>query len=154
MQICDRTDILCYGYFLRFRIGWLKNIFFSNIHSIDLLKLVSKQVLEFGFFLEQKPVQTDLARFFPVWLGFFRFGFGFFSFRLIKTKPNQAVFFEILISFFGYFFSIFSVFQVFYSPLVLRDERRPLENMKIKREIHDTYFDHEKKWFQMSMDSY
>jgi hypothetical protein len=36
----------------------------------------------FSLFLEQKPVQTGLARFFQlglffsVWLGFFRFGFG------------------------------------------------------------------------------
>jgi len=45
-------------------------------------------------FFGQKPVQTSLARFFSVWIGF-GLGlvrFGFFSFRLIKLKPNQSVF--------------------------------------------------------------
>jgi hypothetical protein len=37
--------------------------------------------------LEQKPVQTDLARVFFVWVWF-----GFFGFRLIKPKPNRLVF--------------------------------------------------------------
>jgi hypothetical protein len=89
-----------------------------------------------------------LAWFFPVWLGFFRFfpvWVRFFQFQAYKTETEPGGFFKILIGFFGYFFPVFSVFQFFYSPLVLRDERRPLENMKIKREIHDTYFDHEKK---------
>jgi hypothetical protein len=40
----------------------------------------------FGF-LEQKPVQTGLARFFS---GFVRFGF--FGSRLKKPKPNRSVF--------------------------------------------------------------
>jgi hypothetical protein len=39
-------------------------------------------------FLEQKPVQIGLTWFFSVWLGFFRFRFGFFGFRLVKPKPN------------------------------------------------------------------
>jgi len=47
-----------------------------------------------------KSVQTGLARFFLVWLDFsvwFSFfpvwvRFNFFSFRLIKPKPNQLVF--------------------------------------------------------------
>jgi len=52
-------------------------------------------------FLEQKPVQTGLARFFPVWLGFFGLArfflffsvwFSFFSSRLKKPKPNRSVF--------------------------------------------------------------
>jgi hypothetical protein len=63
-------------------------------------------------FLGRKPVQTGLARFFRLWLGFFglarffQFGsvlaqffsgffsvrFGFFGFLLIKPKPNLPVF--------------------------------------------------------------
>jgi hypothetical protein len=78
-------------------------------------------------FLEQKPVQTGLARFF--WFGsvFFGFGlarffsvwvrFGFFSFRLIKPKPNQTGrFFQnsnrffLTIKFFRlFFFPVFSI---------------------------------------------
>jgi hypothetical protein len=46
-------------------------------------------------FLGQKPVQTGLARFFLVWLGFFP-GFFFvsvrFGFLLTKPKPNRPVF--------------------------------------------------------------
>jgi hypothetical protein len=68
-------------------------------------------LVRFGF-LEKKPVQTGLARFdsvlarlarfFPIWLGFFglaRFFSGFFSVRfsfsgsrLKKPKPNRSVF--------------------------------------------------------------
>jgi len=43
--------------------------------------------VRFGCF-GQKPVQTGLARFFPVLAQFFRFDF--FSFGLIKPKPNQT----------------------------------------------------------------
>jgi hypothetical protein len=44
-------------------------------------------------FLEKKPVQTGLARFFPVWLGFFgSVRFGFSGSRLKKPKPNLSVF--------------------------------------------------------------
>jgi hypothetical protein len=52
--------------------------------------------------LEQKPIQTGLARFSQFGLVCFLFGsvfldlrsvwFGFFSFRLIKPKPNWSVF--------------------------------------------------------------
>jgi hypothetical protein len=44
----------------------------------------------FGFF----RTKTGLAWFFPVWFGFLPVWvwFGFFSFRLIKPKPNQLVF--------------------------------------------------------------
>ena len=81
-------------------------------------------------FLGQKPVQTGLARFFPVlarffsvWLGFFvlarfwlvffpgflsvsvRFGFfSFFSFLFIKPKPNRT----------GWFFQKFNRFNQFF----------------------------------------
>ena len=44
-------------------------------------KLTGFDSVRFNF-LGQKPVQTGLARFFPV----------FFRFRLIKPKPNRSVF--------------------------------------------------------------
>jgi hypothetical protein len=78
----------------------------------------------FGFF-RQKPVQTDLTRFFslarffkfgPVWLEFFQFFFGlvrFFGFRLIETETEPVGFFKILISFFHG--SVFSIFFLFFS---------------------------------------
>jgi len=50
-------------------------------------------------FLEQKPVQTGLARFFRFWLGLARFFFWFFPVRFFQfsaykteTKPNRPVF--------------------------------------------------------------
>jgi hypothetical protein len=48
-------------------------------------------LVRFGF-LEQKPVQTGLARFFSGLAWFFSVWvrFGFFSFRLIKLKPNRT----------------------------------------------------------------
>jgi len=74
-----------------------------------------------------KPVQTDRFRFGsvfldknrfkPVWLVFFRSGFGrFFQFQAYKTETKPISFFKILIGFFhGSVFSIifFSVFSVF-----------------------------------------
>jgi len=80
----------------------------------------------FGFFRE-KPVQTDLARFFRFWLGFsglarfFRFGSVFFlvfcrfrfgSVRFFRTgrffqKFNRFNRFFFRFGFFGYFFSGF-----------------------------------------------
>ena len=65
---------------------------------------------------------TVLAHFFLVWLGFFsgffRFGFGFFDFRLVKPKPNRiGRFFQNFNQFFFtvrffrlFFFLVFSVF--------------------------------------------
>jgi hypothetical protein len=96
---------------------------------------------------ELKPVQTDRFWFGSVFRtktgsnrfgsGFFQFGsvqFGFFSFSLIKPKPNRtepAGFFKILISligffsrfgFIGYFFSWFSQFiRFFYLPLLVHE---------------------------------
>jgi hypothetical protein len=51
-------------------------------------------MFRFGF-LEQKPVETGLARFFPVWLSFLWVffvwvQFGFFGSKLIKPKPNRT----------------------------------------------------------------
>ena len=56
-------------------------------------------------FFGQKPVQTGLAWFFQFCSVFFRFfsvwiRFGFFSFRLIKPKPNRT----------GWFFQNFNRF--------------------------------------------
>ena len=95
-------------------------------------------------FLGQKPVQTDLARFFRFWLGFLGFGsvfsvwrgfsglarffvgFGsvrFFWFFGYKTETEPAGFFKNLIGligfffrfgFFGYFFFLFSRFSRFF----------------------------------------
>jgi hypothetical protein len=74
------------------------------------LKKNRNRVKPTGFgsvFLGKKPVQTGLARFKPVWLGFsglarFFSGFlsvsvrfGFFSFLVIKPKPNRPVFSKI-----------------------------------------------------------
>jgi hypothetical protein len=55
--------------------------------------------VRFGF-LEQKPVETGLTRFFQFWLGFFSFGSVFsglarfvrFGSKLVKPEPNQSVF--------------------------------------------------------------
>jgi len=69
----------------------------SNQTDLKKTKIGSNRPVSVRFgFLEQKPVQTGLAR---LWLGFFLFGsvfsfffvwiqFGFFNFRLIK--PNQT----------------------------------------------------------------
>jgi len=80
------------------------------------------QTDQFRFsFLGQKPVQTGLAQFFQVFFGLVRLGF--FSFRLIKLKPNRTKpvgILKILIGFFsrfgffGYFF-LFSRFNQFFS---------------------------------------
>jgi hypothetical protein len=70
-------------------------------------------LVRFGsVFVGKKPVQTGLARFFPVWLGLARFfvGFGsvrFFRFFVYKTETEPAGFFKNLIGFF--FGSVFSV---------------------------------------------
>jgi hypothetical protein len=49
-------------------------------------------LVRFGF-LGQKLVQTGLAWFFPVWLGFFQFWFGsVFLFFAYKTEPNRSFF--------------------------------------------------------------
>ena len=97
--------------------------------------------VRFGF-LEKKPVQTGLARFFQfdsVWLGFFRFGsvfsvwlgfdsvwlgffsgffsirFGFSGSRLKKPKPNRTGrFFQNFNRFNRFFFTV-RFFRLFFS---------------------------------------
>ena len=76
--------------------------------------------VRFGF-LGKKLVQTGLARFFSVWLGFFGFGSVFFrffvgfgsvrlSFLFIKPKPNRTGrFFQKFNRFNRFFFPVFSV---------------------------------------------
>jgi hypothetical protein len=54
---------------------------FFFLKNQNRFKLTGFDSVRFGF-LGQKPVQTGLARFFPV----------FFRFRLIKPKPNRSVF--------------------------------------------------------------
>ena len=81
-------------------------------------KPVQTDRFRFGF-LEQKPVQTGLARFFPVWIGFFlvwlgfaqffpgflfRVRFGFSCSMLKKQKPNRT----------GRFFQNFNRFNRFF----------------------------------------
>jgi hypothetical protein len=88
-------------------------------------------------FLDKKPVQTGLTRFFglaqfwlglvrffPVWLGFFglaRFFSGFFQFGLVfpvpglKNRTEPVGFFKILIGLIGFFYG--SVFSVIFFPV-------------------------------------
>jgi hypothetical protein len=87
-------------------VSWKKWCKRSHVHGVIIFYLIwflyKKKIWNFFFktetgsnrpvsilfgFLGQKPVQTGLARFFfPVFLVWVRFGF--FSFRLIKPKPN------------------------------------------------------------------
>jgi hypothetical protein len=83
-----------------------------------------------------KPVQTDRFRFnsvpffrtktssnqfglvFLVWLGFFRFGSGFFwffRFHAYKTETEPIGFFKILIGLIGFFYGL--VFSVIFYPV-------------------------------------
>ena len=75
--------------------------------------------VRFGF-LEQKLVQTGLARFFSDFARFFWIlvRFGFFGFRLVKPKPKRTEpvdFFKILIGLIGFFsrLSFFCFFFIF-----------------------------------------
>jgi len=90
------------------------------------------------WFFRTKTGSNRLDSVFSVWLGFFPVWlvcfpvwvrFGFFSFRLIKPKPNRTGrFFQNFnrfnrffsrFGFFGYFFPVFSVFRFFCSPLIV-----------------------------------
>ena len=72
-------------------------------------KPVQTDRFRFGF-LGQKPVQTDLARF---WLGFFGLGsVWFFLFQAYKTETEPVGFFKILIGLIS-FFSQFDFFNFF-----------------------------------------
>jgi hypothetical protein len=69
--------------------------------------------VRFGF-LKQKPVQTGLAHFFPIWLGFFLFffylgsvRFGFFKILIVLIGFFHGLVFSVI------FFPVFSVFQFF-----------------------------------------
>jgi len=119
-MLIDRGDYFLFGF-----------IFIKKIIKLNFFKKKPKpnrnRFKLTGFssvrFLEQKPVQTGLTRFFPVWLGFglvfsglarffscffwFGFGFGFFGFKLIKPKPNWT----------GQFFQNFNRFNLFFSRL-------------------------------------
>jgi hypothetical protein len=84
---CSETSK--YGWSFSVRFGFyqkkvIKTIFLKS-------KPVPTDWFRFGYFGE-KPVQTSLALFFPVQLGFFPVRSVFFGFRLIKPKLNQSVF--------------------------------------------------------------
>jgi hypothetical protein len=79
------------GYF-QFSLVFIKKIIKPKLFKIknqNRTKTGSNRPVSVWFF-RTKPVQSGLARFFPVWLGLFLFGFDFFGFRLIKSKPNQT----------------------------------------------------------------
>jgi len=66
--------------------------FFFDKKTRNRFKSTGFSSVWFGFF-EQKPVQTGLARFFPVWVRFFQF-------QAYKTETEPVSFFKILIGFF------------------------------------------------------
>ena len=132
-----RDDHFLFGLVFIKKVTKLKFIFLKKTKTGS-----NRPVLvRFGF-LGQNPVQTGLARFFQFWLDFLGFGsifsvlawffrlslilaqlfsvrFGFFSFFLIKPKPNQTDrFFQnfnqfnqffFSVQFFWFFFLVFSV---------------------------------------------
>jgi hypothetical protein len=65
-------------------------------------------------FFGQKPVWLGflgLAQFFPIWLGFFRFGF--FRFQAYKTRTELVGFFQNFNQFNRFFFTI-RFFRLFF----------------------------------------
>jgi len=104
---------VCYSKVIIFYSVWF---LYKKNNQIKIFKKINRNRTETGssqpvsvWFLGQKPVQTDLTRFFQfdsvfsIWLGFF--------FVLGLSNPNQiepAGFFKILIGFFSWFgFSVF-----------------------------------------------
>jgi hypothetical protein len=89
MRVSSSSEdfMLSRGNYFLFGLVFIKKItklnFFLKKTKIGSNRLVS---VLFGFF----RTKTGLAWFFPVWLGFLPVWvwFGFFSFRLIKPKPN------------------------------------------------------------------
>jgi len=99
----------------------------QNKKVIKLVFLKKKNQNRFSsVILEQKPVFSGLAQFFSSFARFFWFNsnffvcvwFGFFGFRIIKSKSNHFLFFKnsnrfnrffSQLDFFGYFFLVFSV---------------------------------------------
>jgi len=118
----------------RFSLIFIKKITKPVLKNQNQTKTDSNRLVSVRFssvILEQKPVQTGLAWVFSVWLGFFRFGSGFFSiffcsgsvrvfwFRSYKTEPvgffkNSNLFFSQF-DFFCYFFFQFSWFFDFFA---------------------------------------
>jgi len=99
-----RGDHFRFGLVFIKKSNKIKNIFLKKmIPNRNWFKPTGFGWVRFGF-LEEKPIQTGLARFWSVWLGFsiwlgffgltrffpvFSVRFGFFIFRLIKPKPNH-----------------------------------------------------------------
>jgi hypothetical protein len=99
------------------------SVFIKKDNKTEILKKTRPVSVRF-IFLGPKPVQTGLARFFPVWLGFFglarffsvRFGSVFPVPGLINRNRTEPVgFFKILIGLFGFFHG--SVFSVIFFPV-------------------------------------
>jgi hypothetical protein len=75
------------------------SVFFKKNNQTGFFKTKKPETDRFQFdlvILEQKPIQNGFFCFGSVFSSlawfFFRFGFGFFGFRLIKLKPNQTIF--------------------------------------------------------------
>ena len=125
----NRPVSVLFGRFFRAKTGsnrfglvfpiWLGFLGFGSVFP------VLAHIFRFGLVF---PVWLGSGSVFPIWLGsgsvwlsFFRFfsvsvRFGFFSFLLIKPKPNRTGwFFKILIGLIGFFFFVFSIifFPVF-----------------------------------------
>ena len=73
--------------------------FFKKNNQTGFFKTKKPETDRFQFdlvILEQKPIQNGFFCFGSVFSSlawfFFRFGFGFFGFRLIKLKLNQTIF--------------------------------------------------------------
>jgi hypothetical protein len=116
---------ILYGYsvvdYFLFGLVFIKKIIKLNYFLNKKTKTSSNRSISVRFgsvrFFRIKHVQTGLARFFLVWLGFFSLSsvwFSFFDFRLIKPEPNWLVFSKfnqvfLRLNLFNYFFD-FSLF--------------------------------------------
>ena len=124
--------IFCSVWFLYKKSNWTN--FFLKKTEIEP-KLVSVRL---GF-LGQKLVQTDSARFFPIVVSFFFFGFGsvwFFWFQTYKIKPNRTSRFFSRFGFFDYFFPSFLIKLIFWfflltpTSTLIRKNNQPSVNPK------------------------
>ena len=111
-----KTMFFSRGDYFRFDLVFIKKNNQTEICFFKKPKPVQTDRFRFGsvWFLWQKPVQAGLTRFFGLarfFQVFFRFGFSFFGFRLIKPKPNQTG--QFLKNFNRFFFTI-QFFQVFF----------------------------------------
>jgi hypothetical protein len=120
-----KTMFFSRGDYFRFNLVFIKKNNQTEICFFKKPKPVQTDRFRFGsvWFLWQKPVQAGLTRFFGLarfFQGFFRFGFSFFGFRLIKPKPNRTGRFLKKFNWFFFtiqFFQLFSWFFNFFSHL-------------------------------------